>query len=77
MGGARGRAAVEVGADGSGLGEVPGIEAESREEEAVARLCDGARAEMESGGGRPEEMSSRDLGEEEDIGFILVAKGTG
>ena len=76
-GGARGRAAVEVGAESSGLGEVPGVEAESREEEAAARLCDGARVEMEGGGGRPEEMSSRDLGEEEDNGFILVAKGTG
>ena len=54
-GGARGRAAVEVGAESSGLGEVPGVEAESREEEAAARLCDGARAEMEGGGGRPEE----------------------
>ena len=50
-GGARGRAAVEVGAESSGLGEVPGVEAESREEEAAARLCNGARAEMEGGGG--------------------------
>jgi len=39
----------------SGLGEVLGVKAESRVEEAAARLCDGARAEMEGGGGRPEE----------------------
>ena len=49
-GGARGRAAVEVRAESN------------REEEAAtrrcgsaARPCDGARAEMEGGGGRPEE----------------------
>ena len=44
-GGARGRAAVEVGAESSGLGEVPGVEAEPWRRLAVASTCHGIEGE--------------------------------
>ena len=45
---------------------------------AAARLCDGARAEMEGGGGRPEECAGEQWRmEEEGNGFIPLAKGNG
>ena len=41
-------------------------------------LCDGARAEMEGGGGRPEECAGEQWRmEEEGNEFIPLAKGTG
>ena len=65
-----------------------GVAGEKRADDATGRaqrrsggargLCDGARAEMEGGGGRPEECAGEQWRmEEEGNGFIPLAKGTG
>ena len=66
-----------------------GVAGEKRADDATGRaqrrsgggdggLCDGAHAEMEGGGGRPEECAGEQWRmEEEGNGFIPLAKGTG
>ena len=87
-GGCAGSTASRSGGGVHGGARGGGVAGEKRADDATGRaqrrsggargLCDGARAEMEGGGGRPEECAGEQWRmEEEGNGFIPLAKGTG
>ena len=87
-GGCAGSTASRSGVGVRGGARGVGVACEKRADDATGRaqrrsggargLCDGERAEMEGGGGRPEECAGEQWRmEEEGNGFIPLAKGTG
>ena len=87
-GGCAGSTASRSGGGVRGGARGGGVAGEKRADDATGRaqrrsggargLCDGACAEMEGGGGRPEECAGEQWRmEEEGNGFIPLAKGTG